>query len=56
MVPLIDVAAIETGINCGQVVNTAVENGHTRLLVYDKRVDQVVGVLNSLLKTSWRKS
>jgi len=48
MVPLIEVAAIEQGINCEQAVNTAVERGHTRLLVYEKRVDQVVGVLNSL--------
>jgi len=48
MVPLIDVVAIEIHLNCGQAVDTAVAQGHTRLLVYDKRVDQVVGVLNSL--------
>ncbi len=48
MVPLVDVIAIEINSKCGEAVKKAVEESHTRLLVYDERVDHVVGVLNSL--------
>jgi len=48
MVPLIDVVAIEQGATCGQALDQAHKKAHVRLLVYDERVDQVVGVLNVL--------
>ncbi len=48
MVPLIDVTAVELGMSCGQAIGIAVEDAHIRLPVYDERVDQVVGVLNTL--------
>jgi len=48
MVPLIDVVAIEQGAACGQALDQAHKKAHVRLLVYNERVDKVVGVLNAL--------
>jgi len=48
MVPLIDVVAIEKGAACGQALDQAHKKAHVRLLVYNERVDKVVGVLNAL--------
>jgi len=48
MVPLIDVAAVEQGSTVGEALRTAVETSHVRLLVYQERVDRVIGVLNAL--------
>jgi len=48
MVPLIDVAAIEEGVSCGEALRVAHEKAHIRLPVYTERVDRVVGVLNVL--------
>jgi len=48
MVPLIDIAGIERGASCGEAIKIAMEKAHIRLPVYDDRVDQVIGVLNTL--------
>jgi putative hemolysin len=48
MIPLIDVAAIEQGTNCGEAIALAHAESHIRLPVYAERVDKVVGVLNVL--------
>jgi CBS domain containing-hemolysin-like protein len=48
MVPLIDVDAVEKNSTVGDAVGFAVRKAHARLLVYDERVDRVVGVLNTL--------
>jgi len=48
MIPLIDVAAIEQGVTCGEAIALAHAEAHIRLPVYAARVDKVVGVLNAL--------
>ena len=48
MIPLIDVAAIEEGVTCGEAIALAHAEAHIRLPVYAARVDKVVGVLNAL--------
>jgi len=48
MVPLIDVVAIEKGANARQATTLAGEKAHIRLLVYEGRIDRVVGTLNAL--------
>lgn len=48
MIPLIDVVAIERDATCGEAIRLADEKAHVRLLVYEERVDKVVGVLNAL--------
>lgn len=45
MVPLIDVVMIECRATCGEAVQLASEKAHSRLPVYDGRVDKVVGLL-----------
>jgi CBS domain containing-hemolysin-like protein len=45
MIPLIDVVAVENGINCGEAMRIATESSHVRLPVYEDRVDRVVGTL-----------
>jgi CBS domain containing-hemolysin-like protein len=48
MIPLIDVVAVNMDANCGKAISIAVDKAHTRLPVYEKRVDRVIGVLNTL--------
>lgn len=48
LVPLIDVIGVPNTATCGEAVLIAAEHGHRRLTVYDERVDNIVGVLNSL--------
>lgn len=48
MIPLIDVVAVENGINCGEAMRIATESSHVRLPVYEDRVDRVVGTLHVL--------
>ncbi len=48
MLPLIDVVAVNMDANCGKAISIAVDKAHTRLPVYEKRVDRVIGVLNTL--------
>jgi CBS domain containing-hemolysin-like protein len=48
MIPLIDVVAVNMDANCEKSISIAVDKAHTRLPVYEKRVDRVIGVLNTL--------
>ena len=48
MVPLIDVAGVESGTSCGDAMRLASETAHKRLSVYDGRVDRIVGTVNAL--------
>lgn len=48
MMPLIDVVGIEQDASCGEAIRVAKEQSHKRLPVYAQRVDQVVGVLDTL--------
>ncbi len=48
MVPLIDVVGVELSNTCGEAIRIAVESAHKRLPVYDKRIDNIIGILNSL--------
>ena len=48
MMPLIDVAMIEGSVNCRQARRVAIEHSHARIPVYQERVDQVIGVLDTL--------
>ena len=48
MVPLIDVVAIENTATCGEAMRLAVAKKHKRLLVYEERVDEIIGILNAL--------
>ncbi len=48
MMPLIDLAMVEVDANCGEARRVAIEHSHTRIPVYKKRVDRIVGVLNTL--------
>ncbi len=48
MVPLIDVVAIEAESTCRKALQTAAEKSHSKLLVYEERVDKIIGVLSAL--------
>jgi len=48
MMPLIDVVGVEQDATCGEAIRVAREQSHKRLPVYAKRVDQIVGVLDTL--------
>ncbi|MCP3870766.1 MAG: HlyC/CorC family transporter [Gammaproteobacteria bacterium] len=48
MRPLIEVTAVEQGINCGRAIQVSAEKAHIRLPVYDKRVDHIVGMLHTM--------
>jgi len=48
MVPLIDVVGVEKHATCGDAVRIAAESAHRNLVVYDQRIDLVVGMVHSL--------
>jgi putative hemolysin len=48
MIPLIEVIAVEKGINCGDVRKISSSKNHVRLPVYDQRVDRIIGILHTL--------
>jgi putative hemolysin len=48
MMPLIDVAMVERGASCREALGVAIETSHVRIPVYEERVDQIVGVLDTL--------
>jgi len=48
MVPLIDVVGVEKGATCGDAVRIAAESAHRNLVVYDKRIVNIVGMVHSL--------
>lgn len=45
MVPRIDIAALEVNSTISQALDFALEQGHSRIPVYESRVDRVTGVL-----------
>jgi len=48
MVPLIDVVGVEMRATCGEAVRIAGESAHRNLVVYDRRIDLIVGMVHSL--------
>lgn len=48
MVPLIDVVGVDKRATCGDVVHIAAESAHRNLVVYDQRIDVIVGMIHSL--------
>ncbi|MCP3867820.1 MAG: CBS domain-containing protein [Gammaproteobacteria bacterium] len=48
MVPLIDVVGVECNADCGEAVRVAAEAAHRNLVVYDRRIDKIVGMVHSL--------
>jgi len=48
MVPLIDIVAIEVNSTCREALQTAAKKSHSKLLIYEERVDKIIGVLNTL--------
>jgi len=48
MMPLIDVAAVDVDVSCGDAVRVATATAHARIPVYKERVDHIIGVLDSL--------
>jgi len=48
VVPLIDVVGVEKRATCGEAVRVAAEYAHRNLVVYDRRIDLIVGMVHSL--------
>ncbi len=48
MTPLIDLAMVEQSAKCSEAGKIAMEHSHARILVYNKRVDRIIGVLDIL--------
>ncbi|MEN8131836.1 MAG: hemolysin family protein [Pseudomonadota bacterium] len=48
MIPLIDAVAIERGATSGEASKLAEKKMHKLFPVYEKRIDQVIGVINTL--------
>ncbi len=48
LVPLIDVIGVPHTATCGEAARVAAKHAHRRLTVYEERVDNIVGVLDSL--------
>ena len=48
MVPLIDLTAIEVDSTCRKALQIAAKNSHSKLPVYEKRIDRIIGILNIL--------
>ncbi len=49
MVPLIDVIGVDRSATCRDAVRVAAESAHRNLVVYDKRIDVIVGMVHSLM-------
>ncbi len=48
MMPLIDLAMVERNATCSEARRVAIEHSHARIPVYHKRVDRIVGLINTL--------
>jgi CBS domain containing-hemolysin-like protein len=46
MVPLIEVAGVPDGATCDDAAAVMVEQGYSRLPIYRKRIDRIVGLVN----------
>ena len=47
MIPLIEIAAVEETATVKEVIELIGKKGHSRLPVYQKRIDNIIGVVNS---------
>src|SRR5207249_2822252 len=47
MTPRTDIVMIRLGLSWTEIVDFAVESGHTRIPVYDKTRDNIIGILNA---------
>ena len=45
MIPRIDIAAIPATASFDEAIDTFVEEGHSRVPVYEETVDEIVGIL-----------
>ena len=45
MVPRIDITAVPSGVPLGELIETIVAGGHSRIPVYDESIDNIVGIL-----------
>ena len=45
MVPRVDIVGVEAGGSVDDVVNVVIESGHSRIPIYDKTIDNVVGIV-----------
>ncbi len=45
MSPRIDIVAVPTSVALGELVDLIVEHGHSRIPVYEKSIDNIVGIL-----------
>jgi putative hemolysin len=45
MVPRIDIVARPVGVPMGELIDTIVEEGHSRIPVYEESIDNVIGIL-----------
>ena len=48
MVPLIDVVGVDKSATCDDAIRFAAESAHRNLVVYDRRIDLIVGMVHSL--------
>jgi CBS domain containing-hemolysin-like protein len=54
MVPRVDMTAIDVTESSDEMITTVIESGHSRVPVYEDRIDQIIGVVyaKDLLRTS----
>ena len=45
MVPRLDIIAVEAGRSLSDILKAAVEAGHSRIPVFDKKIDNIIGIL-----------
>ncbi len=45
MVPRIDIVAVGVDVPLGELIDTLVQQGHSRLPVYDKSIDDITGII-----------
>jgi CBS domain containing-hemolysin-like protein len=48
MVPLVNVIGVDKDSTCGEATRIAAESAHRNLVVYDGRVDRIIGMVHSL--------
>ena len=45
MVPRIDIVAVGVDVSLGELIDTLVQQGHSRLPVYDRSIDDITGII-----------
>ena len=48
MIPLVNVVGVDKSASCGETKQLAVKSGYRNLVVFDQRVDNIVGMVHSL--------